>query len=357
MRILMRNAVFKTAALAGLFSCMLAFAGAFSGVTTSVHAKTAAEVQTEADLEAFVKAAIDEYYINTIIKTCDFSENPVISVALERFGINLATATPDEIRPLVGSFDLVGLTGRSDLDPYCDFSQRFAEVFGRGEGDWKSGSIYLFIMDDEGTMLYHGADPNVEGQRVVAEDEAGQNVRELIVSEAATPMNAGIVKYCWDDPAVDSDDISDNDPETAPGDSLKVSYVVDPFEYLAAPALSADPGIIFGSGIYPEVMDSELPECDGNGMADGGDGMEPMEPEPVEPEPMEPEPMEPEPMEPEPMDPEMLTSVSGGGCAITAGSDGTPQNNAFNLLLIVSALFLAVSFGNRAMGRRNGIQS
>ena len=74
MRILMRNTVFKTAALAGLFSCMLMLAGAFSGITTSVHATHADEVDTEADLEQFVKAAIDEYYINTIIKSCDFSQ-------------------------------------------------------------------------------------------------------------------------------------------------------------------------------------------------------------------------------------------------------------------------------------------
>ena len=46
-----------------------------------------------------------------------------------------------------------------------------------------------------------------------------------------------------------------------------------------------------------------------------------------------------------------------GGCAIAAGSDSTPRSNAFNLLLIVSALFLAVSFGNRAVDRRNGVRS
>ena len=50
MRILMRNTVFKTAALAGLFLCMLMLAGAFSGITVSVHAITADEVETEADL-------------------------------------------------------------------------------------------------------------------------------------------------------------------------------------------------------------------------------------------------------------------------------------------------------------------
>ena len=35
-----------------------------------------------------------------------------------------------------------------------------------------------------------------------------------------------------------------------------------------------------------------------------------------------------------------------GACAI-AGTDDTPQGTVFNLFLIVSALFLAVSFGRR----------
>ena len=247
----MRNTVFKTATLAGLFSCMLMLAGAFSGITASAHATTAGEVQTEADLEQFVKAAIDEYYINHIIKECDFSDAP-FGPAIEAAGLDLATATVDEIKRVIPLFPAVGLTGRSDVEPYCDFSQRFGEVFGYGEGDWKSGSIYLFIMDDNGITLYNGDDPEDENMRVVAVDAGGNDVGKLIVDGAETSMASGaIVKYCWEDPGVDGDEIDDSNPATAPGDSLKVSYVVDPFEYLGAPALSASPGVIFGSGIYP----------------------------------------------------------------------------------------------------------
>ncbi len=344
----MRNTVFKTAALAGLFSCVLAFAGAFSGVTTSVHAITASEVDTEAELEQFVKEAVDAYYIDLIIRMCDFSENPTITTGLETIGLDLATATADEIRPRIRLFSEVGINSRSGLADYCDLSQRFDEVFGREEGDWKSGSIYLFVMDDDGTLLYHGADQSLEEERLVAVDEGGRNVRELIVDGAEDSGNAGtVVKYCWDDPATDDDNIDDEDSTTAPGDSLKASYVVDPFEYYEAPALSASPGVIFGSAIYPG-MDSEYPACDGNGMADyvaddmGGDddmggGDDDMGSG----------------------DDDMGSggSVSGGGCAIAAGSDNAPRSNALNLLLIVSALFLAVSFGNRAVGRRNDIRS
>ena len=71
----MRNTVFKTAALTGLFSCMLALAGAFSGITASVHAITAAEVETEAELKQFVEEAVDAYYIDFLLKQhCDLRE-------------------------------------------------------------------------------------------------------------------------------------------------------------------------------------------------------------------------------------------------------------------------------------------
>ena len=372
----MRNTVFKTAALAALFSCVLMLAGAFSGITTSVHARHnqdfihADEVGTdEAKLKEFVEDAIDAYYIDLIIRACNFTQisklAPFHSIIDAQ---DIPNAPIDTIKPLVAQFSLVQppLTS-ADIDQGCNFSHRFAEVFGRGEGDWNSGSIYLFVMDDEGNMLYHGANQKFERQRVVAVDEAGQNVRELIVAEANDPSNyvanppsdAGIVEYCWDDPENLDDDIveAENDSTIAPGDSLKVSYVVDPFEYLRVSALSASPGVIFGSGIYPSEMDSELPQCDGDGMAMEPMDPEPMDPEPMDPEPMDPEPMDPEPMDPEPMDPEeMLTSVSGGGCAIAAGSDSTPRNDVLNLLM-VSTLFLAVSFGNRAVGRRNGSSS
>ena len=360
MRILMRDTVFKTAALAGLFSCMLMLAGAFSGITTSVHAIHADEVETREQLKLFVQEAIDEYYIKTIIKTCDFSDAP-FGPAIEAAGLDLATATVDAIKRVIPLFPAVGLTGRSDIAPYCDFSQRFAEVFGYEDGPWKSGSVYLFVMDDTGTMLYHGDDPEVaEGMRVVAVDDGGRNVRDLILNGAdASPKKEGsFVKYCWEDPAVDGDEIDGNDRTVAPGDSLKITYVVNPFEYLEAPALSASPGVIFGSGIYPEMMDSELPECDGNGMADGGEQMMEEEMEETMEEEMEEEMEEMEEAEEvEDVVEEAVDSVSGGGCAIAAGSDSTPRNNAFNLLLIVSALFFTVSFGNRAVGRRNGSSS
>ena len=142
----------------------------------------------------------------------------------------------------------------------------------------------------------------------------------------------------------------------APDFSWKISYVVDPFKDLGAPALSGSPGIIFGSGIYPK-MDTNYPTLPSGCEIVTDDEPEPTDPEPTDPEPTDPEPTDPDgPTDPDPRIPG-VTSVSGGGCAIAAGSDDTPRGNALNLLLIVSAVLFTVSFGNRAVGRRNGNSS
>ena len=203
MRILMRNTVFKTGALAGLFLCLLALGGVFPGITTSVHAMHgfihADEVGTdEAKLKEFVEDAVDAYYIDFIIKktTVIFSTAPFAGLIT----IDLETAPVEDIKELVPLFPLAGLNNRSDIEPYCDFTQSFDQVFDREEGDWKSGSIYLFVMDDDGRMLLNGDDPDIEGAVLVAEDEGGRDVPGLIIGEVETPSNAGIVEYCWDDP-------------------------------------------------------------------------------------------------------------------------------------------------------------
>ena len=146
-----------------------------------------------------------------------------------------------------------------DIDAFCDLSEPFREVFGGEDGNWNSGSIYLFIMNDQGEMLYHGTEPSIEGTTLDARDADGRNVLEVITGEIETPSssNAGIVQYCWDDPTVMGDDNRDENGDRiageAPGDSWKISYVVDPFEYLGINPPMGSPGVIFGSGIYPKT--------------------------------------------------------------------------------------------------------
>ena len=391
MRILIRNTVFKTATLAGLFLCMLAFGGVFFGTTTSAHAVHADEVDTEGELKQFVKEALDAYYINFIIKTqCDFDallpdDLPIpLSTALGILFPSIAIQdlspesiqglSTDEVKQLISTLDTIedhptfgpivqGLFPDGiDIWESCTLPQptsTFRDVFTEEE-NWRSDSIYLFVMDDGKELLFHGDDEDLEGQVLRATDEGGRDVGQLLVdgAEASPKEDGSFVKYCWDNPAVPDDNIdeADNDPAIAPGDSLKISYVIDPFEYLGINPPMNSPGVIFGSGIYPGP-DPGFPECDGNGMADGGGGMagdgggmagdgEEMDDmqEPADESMDEPGQGE--------MPTDIVSSVSGGGCAITSGSDGMSQSNAFNLLLL-SALFFTVLFRRRATDKRN----
>ena len=230
-------------------------------------------------------------------------------------------------------------------------------------------------MDDQGRTLFHGADPSLEGKVLAAVDEGKRDVIKLIIDEAETPStsNPGIVEYCWDDPDVEGDEILDSNGKPiagkAHGDSWKKSYVVDPFVYLGAPALSSSPGVIFGSGIYPDPETGNAPSgCDGNGMADydgddmdgdgddmDGDGDD-MDGDGDDMD-GDGDDMDGDGDGIVGIDTPSVEDADSGGCAIAAGSDSTPQGTAFNLLLIVSTLFLALSFGNRVVGRRNGVRS
>ena len=364
---------------------MLALAGAFSGITTSVHATHADDVQTEADLKSFVEAAVDEYYIEFLLKTqCDLTTldfgqvGSLIGPSLAPLGISdlspssMQMLTTEQVKNLIALFPTVQSLLPPDFDMWdaCTLPQpdsTFRDVF-EASTDWKSGSIYLFVgkyPQGEQRIIYNGQDPRITGQEDLTglEDESGNMIMDLIEQAADGTVQgrteAGFFDYCWDDPATMDDDLpDDSNILTAPGDSWKTGYVVDPFAYLGVPAPSSSPRIILGSGIYPTGNPpSVASECDGNGMVgDGGDmdGMEDMD----DMEDMEPE-MEPE-MEAEEIEEvveDVVESVSGGGCAIAAGSDSTPGSNALNLLLIVSALFFTATFGNRATGRRNGIRS
>lgn len=355
MRILMRNTVLKGSVLAGLFSCMMVLAGAFSGITASVHATHnqnfihAEDVGTDKEkLKQFVEAAIDAYYIDFIFREhCEFPDSLSATVA------PLLEAPVKSIRDLIPLGAQFGLS----LGEICDYEgQPFSKLF-RSEdaedGEWKSDPIYLFVMDHDKRLLFSGADGDIEGEVLEAVDRGDRNVADEIIKGA---RNAGgdFVDYCWDDPTVEGDDEDNPNSMTAPGFSWKTSYVVDPADYLKVPPDPSFPKVIFGSGIYPKtgappsgcriVTDDEMEE-----MEEMEEPMEEME------EPMEEmeEPME-EAEDIEDMVEDVVDSVSGGGCAIAAGSDSTPRNDALNLLLIVSALFLSVSFGNRAVGRRNG---
>ena len=101
-------------------------------------------------------------------------------------------------------------------------------------GDWKSGPIYVFVVSDEGFVLFHGGDPYQEGRTVLElTDVNGVKVtRELL---AAAKRGGGFVEYHWDDPSVKGDEATG---------SPKLSYT----EGFHLPG--RDQFFIVGAGIY-----------------------------------------------------------------------------------------------------------
>ena len=106
----------------------------------------------------------------------------------------------------------------------------------RAEGDWKSGSVYVWVVSDEGYILFHGSEQHREGERanLDREDVNGiQFVRELVAAGAA---GGGTVEYYYDNPAVEGDE------DTG---SPKIGYATS----FTLPDRDKNPFIV-GSGIY-----------------------------------------------------------------------------------------------------------
>ena len=162
-------------------------------------------------------------------------------------------------------------------------------------------SIYLYIFmaseaDEHGVhqeiALFNAINPAVEGINLHEVTDANdvEIAHELI--DVAAPEGDGFGEYTWDDPRIEGDEV--NEAGKSPGTSDKVSYTVK----VELPG-SAQTEFVLGSGFYPTPL-----------MDDSGDD----------------------------------------GCAIaggTAGRDGLSP--LFNLFLVVSALFLAVSWKTRTV--------
>ncbi len=80
----------------------------------------------------------------------------------------------------------------------------------REEGDWRQGNLYIILLSDEGTVLFHADDETAGDKNLLAlEDDRGTPVvQDLIAASAA----GGHVEYYWDDPAQDGDE---DTPKTA----------------------------------------------------------------------------------------------------------------------------------------------
>ncbi|MCE2515110.1 MAG: cache domain-containing protein [Acidobacteria bacterium] len=115
-------------------------------------------------------------------------------------------------------------------DSYDFFDSTF-----RPTGEWNMGSIYLYVMNTQGIMRFHGANQSLEETSLYNHrDKNGvYYIRELI---AAAEAGGGYVEYLFDNP-----DVVGDEEEGSP----KVGYA----ELLD---LSGE-RLLIGSGYYPAV--------------------------------------------------------------------------------------------------------
>ncbi|MXW44078.1 MAG: hypothetical protein F4Z56_05135 [Candidatus Dadabacteria bacterium] len=213
-----------------------------------------------------------------------------------------------------------------DLLDLSDPTSSAAQEFGRGllqrvyaksacfgEGDFKHGNIYAFIMDANptlSTVLFNGNNFDLNGSNLELDDDELPGDDKSISGLFARALGAaGIgdnayVNYHWDDPTTPDDDVPNFFEERkVPGTSCKRSYI-EVADINAA--ITPNPGIeilyIVGSGTYPgdDV-------CASGGDGDGGDD----------------------------------------GCAI-AGAGHTSQSTLLNLFLTAFVLFSVVFLRKRA---------
>ena len=112
-------------------------------------------------------------------------------------------------------------------------------AFRQEDSDWKSGSVYIFVISSDGYTLFHGGFPlrfeGLQFEDIDREDVNGvRYLRELL---AAGEAGGGYVEYMFDNPAVEGDE------ETG---SPKIAYATG-FRLPGREQL-----FVVASGFYPE---------------------------------------------------------------------------------------------------------
>ena len=131
-------------------------------------------------------------------------------------------------------------------------SEDIAEEFRQEGGRWKHESIYLVIGNSDGVILFHAANPALEGQNLInLEDPNGvKYTQELIAASAA---GGGFVEYYFDNPAIDEN--GDGELVGDPIGSPKISYAIPIIDS------QTDMELTLLSGFYPvaarAVVDKE----------------------------------------------------------------------------------------------------
>ena len=113
---------------------------------------------------------------------------------------------------------------------------RVRNAFREEGGDWKSGSIYLWVVSGGGVTLFHGSEPYREGKPtdMVRTDSQGIKIAEELIG-GARREGRKFLRYHYDNPAIEGDE------ETG---SPKFGYAV------SFPVANTDQRAVIGSGIY-----------------------------------------------------------------------------------------------------------
>ncbi len=115
-------------------------------------------------------------------------------------------------------------------DAYDFFARSF-----RPTGEWRMGSIYLFVMGTDGINLFHPTRTDVEGtDRNGRVDKTGKRYIREMISKAKE--GGGFVEYHFDNPAVEGDEVEG---------SRKVTYA----KLLDIPGRE----LLIAAGIYPDT--------------------------------------------------------------------------------------------------------
>ena len=273
-----------------------------AGFTLETNAEKVYETPTDDNLKAYVKGVIgvvqQQVKDATDAQTQEFFANPA----------NLAKLQ-----------ELQDPTSATFMEFSRGILQRiYAKSACFGDGDFKHGNIYAFIMDANpavSTVLFNGNNFDLNGATLELEDDqlsGEQNIARLFNEKLGDPVNGAstYVTYHWDDPTTTDDDVPNFlRDRKVPGTSCKRSYieVADISALLPdTPAEVPEALYIFGSGTYPG--DDACASDDSGDSGDGGDD---------------------------------------NGCTV-AGAEYTHENALLNLFLIASALLSIVFLRKRA---------
>ena len=176
--------------------------------------------------------------INVIIGSGFYGQEPTIPT----LPVGDVTAADVKDRATLRSFVQAAASAYAAAIDEAGFENHddIVEAFRVDDGTWQDGDVYLYISEPDGTFVFHGVNPSLEGQNLIRFTDLNgvMYVKELL---DAAQGGGGFVEYYFDDPTVTGDE------ELG---SPKVGYA----ELMVADGRE----LVMGSGIYPDLSDYEL---------------------------------------------------------------------------------------------------